>query len=148
MRIGVSTVSVVDDRVVDIGSRSLTCKSRENEGCLNVVGHSVVVVTHILLSCVFLCFHFRQETRCNVRQSVASCDKRVLNHYSPQVSTPLPDTIVIKMSHQVLKDSRKAPKSGAEAYAKVTCMCDETRHEAGNRADDSRYRSQLSGQSC
>ena len=49
------------------------------------------------------------------------------------VSTPLPEkssTIVIKMLHQVLKDSRKASKSGAETFAKVICLCDETRHEA------------------
>ena len=49
------------------------------------------------------------------------------------VSTPLPEkssTMVIKMLYQVLKDSRKASKSGAETYAKVTCLCDETRYEA------------------
>ena len=49
------------------------------------------------------------------------------------VSTPLPEkssTIVIKMLHQVFEDSRKASKSGAETYAKVICLCDETRHEA------------------
>ena len=49
------------------------------------------------------------------------------------VSTLLPEKssiMVIKMLHQVLKDSRKAPKSGAETDAKVTCLCDETRHEA------------------
>ena len=34
------------------------------------------------------------------------------------------------MLHQVLKDSRKASKSGAETYAKVICLCDETRYEA------------------
>ena len=38
--------------------------------------------------------------------------------------------MVIKMLYQVLKDSRKASKSGAETYAKVTCLCDETRHQA------------------
>ena len=38
--------------------------------------------------------------------------------------------MVIKMLYQVLKDSRKASKSGAETYAKVTCLCDETRYEA------------------
>ena len=49
------------------------------------------------------------------------------------VSTSLPEkssTMVIKMLHQVLKDSRKASKSGAETYSKVTCLCDETRYEA------------------
>ena len=49
------------------------------------------------------------------------------------VSTPLPErlsTIVIKMSHHVLEHSMKAFKSGAETYAKVICLCDETRHEA------------------
>ena len=49
------------------------------------------------------------------------------------VSTSLPkksSTMVIKMLHQVLKDSRKASKSGAETYAKVTSLCDETRYEA------------------
>ena len=49
------------------------------------------------------------------------------------VSTSLPEkssTMVIKMLYQVLKDSRKASKSGAETYSKVTCLCDETRHEA------------------
>ena len=49
------------------------------------------------------------------------------------VSTPLPEkssTMVIKMLHQVLEDSRKASKSGAETYAKVICLCDETRYEA------------------
>ena len=49
------------------------------------------------------------------------------------VSTPLPEkssTMVIKMLYQVLKDSRKASKSGAETYAKVTCLCVETRYEA------------------
>ena len=49
------------------------------------------------------------------------------------VLTSLPEkssTMVIKMLHQVLKDSRKASKSGAETYAKVTCLCDETRYEA------------------
>ena len=56
------------------GPRSLTCKSRENEGCLNAVGHCVVVVTHIFLSCVFLLFPFSTrttlETRSNVRHSI------------------------------------------------------------------------------
>ena len=49
------------------------------------------------------------------------------------VSTSLPEKsniMVIKMLYQVLKDSRKASKSGAETYAKVTCLCDETRYEA------------------
>ena len=46
------------------------------------------------------------------------------------VSTSLPEkssTMVIKMLYQVLKDSRKASKSCAETYAKVTRLCDETR---------------------
>ena len=49
------------------------------------------------------------------------------------VPTPLAEkssTIVIKMLHQVLEDSRKASKSGAETDAKVICLCDETRHKA------------------
>ena len=49
------------------------------------------------------------------------------------VSTPLPErssSTVLKMLHQMLEDSRKASKSGAETYAKVICLCDETRHEA------------------
>ena len=49
------------------------------------------------------------------------------------LSTSLPEkssTIVIKMLYQVLKDSRKAFKSGVETCAKVTCLCDETRYEA------------------
>ena len=49
------------------------------------------------------------------------------------VSPSLPEkssTMVIKMLHQVLKDSREASKSGVETYAKVTCLCDETRYEA------------------
>ena len=46
------------------------------------------------------------------------------------VSTPLNErlsTTVIKMLHQVLKDSRKASESGVETYAKVICLFDETR---------------------
>ena len=39
----VLVVSLVDDRVVDIGSRSPTCESSENEGCLNAVGRCVVI---------------------------------------------------------------------------------------------------------
>ena len=49
------------------------------------------------------------------------------------VSTPLPErssTIVIKMLHHVLEHPMKAFKSGTETYAKVICLCDETRHEA------------------
>ena len=49
------------------------------------------------------------------------------------VSTSLPEkssTMVIKMLYQVLKDSRKASKSGVETFAEVTCLCDETRYEA------------------
>ena len=69
----VKDVSVAQAHLLP-GSRSLTCKSRENEGCLNVVGHCVVVVTHILFSCMFLPFPFPTrttlETRCNVRQSI------------------------------------------------------------------------------
>ena len=62
------------------------------------------------------------------------------------VSTPLPERsspTVLKMLHQMLEDSRKASKSGAETYAKVICLCDETRHEGcgSDRADDRRYRS-------
>ena len=68
------------------------------------------------------------ETRCNVRQSVWQNVK-----LSVALVVALPEkssTIVIKMLHQVLEDSRKASKSGAETYAKVICLCDETRHEA------------------
>ena len=49
------------------------------------------------------------------------------------VSTPLPErlsTTVVKMFHQMLDDSKKASKSGAETYAKVICLCDETRQDA------------------
>ena len=82
---------------------SLRLESRENEVHLNVVGYCVVVVTHILLSCVFLLFSLSDTN--NVGDSVqrqaqylAKCealsytgcelvtgqsyDKRVLNHYS------------------------------------------------------------------
>ena len=58
-----STVSLVDDRVVDIGSRSPTCKSSENEGCLNAVGHCVVILTSV---CGLVCsyrFPLRHELR-------------------------------------------------------------------------------------
>ena len=59
------------------------------------------------------------------------------------VSTPFLEKssiMVIKILHQVLKDSRKASKSGAETYAKVICLCDETGQEAVavDRADDHR----------
>ena len=49
------------------------------------------------------------------------------------LSTSLPEkssTIVIKMLHHVLEHPMKAFKSGAETYAKVIRLCDETRHEA------------------
>ena len=120
----------------------------KNEVCLNMVGHCVVIVPHILLSCVFLLFPFPTrvtlETRCNVRQNIWRSVKlsvalvvswRVFSITIQRrvVSTSLPEkssTMVIKMLYQVLKDSRKASKSGAETYAKVTCLCDETRYEA------------------
>ena len=37
---------------------------------------------------------------------------------------------MIKMLHQVLEDSRKASKSGAETYANIIGLCDETLQEA------------------
>ena len=66
------------------------------------------------------------------------------------VSSPLPErsrTMVIKMLHQVLEHSMKAFKSGAETYAKIICLCGETQQGVcgSDRADDRRYRSQLSG---
>ena len=99
-----STVSLVDDSVVDIGSRSPTCESSENECCLNAVGHCIVILTSV---CGLVCFYrFLSDTnyvgdtvqrqavclaKCEALSSTGcelvtgqSCDKRVLNHYTTQ----------------------------------------------------------------
>ena len=84
---------------------SLRCESRENEVCLNVVGHCVVIVIHLVVLCVLAVSlsdtsyvgdsvqrQAEYLAKCEALSGTdcelvtgQSCDKRVLNHYSTQV---------------------------------------------------------------
>ena len=135
-------VSVAQAHLVP-DSRSLTCKSRENEGCLNVVGHCVVIVTHIfVVLCVLASFPFRHELRwrpgCNVRQNTLakcealsgtgcelvtgqSCDKRVLNHCSPQVGVDFAPGEVEHHGDQEVASSVKVLEESFQVWCGNVC---------------------------
>ena len=115
-----STVSLVDDHVVDIGSRSLTCKSSENEGCLNAVGHYVVILTS---DCGLVCgAAVRQSVRpeCEALSGTGcelvtgqSCDKRVLNHETTQGGV---DSAPLEVEHHCDQDVASSVRGLEESF--------------------------------
>ena len=125
-------VSVAQAHLVP-DSRSLTCKSRENEGCLNVVGHCVVIVTHLVVLCVlavslsdtnFVGDSVQRQAeylaKCEALSGTGcelmtgqSCDKRVLNHFSTQVGV---DSAPQEVEHHGDQDVASSVKELEESF--------------------------------